>query len=357
MRRFLKPLFCGFAPVALAALVAGPAAADAVEDFYKGKNLTIYVGYTAGGGYDLYARALSPYIGRHIPGHPTVIVKNMPGGSSLKLANWMYSVAPKDGTSMATIARGAPVHDLLGGSGVRYDANKFGWIGSMNNEVSVCVTSFRSPVKTLADMQKTQVVVGGQGKSSDSEVFAMFVKNMFGAKIKLISGYPGTKQSILAMERGEVDGNCGWSWTSAKSLRPDWIRDGKLNIIMQQALVKHPDLPNVPLITDLARNEAEKDQMDLIFSRQTMGRPFLTTPDVPAARLAALRAAFMTTMSDPAFKAFVDKAKIEVNPVTGEEVQKLVAKVRKTSPEVIAMARENIKHTGTVGKAPGAKTK
>jgi tripartite-type tricarboxylate transporter receptor subunit TctC len=331
--------------------------ADAVADFYAGRTVTLYVGYTAGGGYDLYARALSQFYGKHIPGAPQIIVKNMPGASSLKLANWMYAVAPKDGTAIATIARGAPVHDLLGGSGVRFDANKFNWIGSMNNEVSVCVTSFRSPVKTLADMQKTEVVVGGQGKSSDSEVFAMFVKNLFGAKIRLISGYPGTKQSILAMERGEVDGNCGWSWTSAKSLKPDWIRDGKLNIIMQQALVKHPDLPNVPLITDLARNEAERDQMDLIFSRQTMGRPFVTAPDVPGERVAALRKAFLATIDDAAFKAFAARSKLEVNAVPGEDVQKLVAKVRKTSPAVIEAARANIRHTGDVRMAPGAKAK
>jgi tripartite-type tricarboxylate transporter receptor subunit TctC len=205
----------------------------------------------------------------------------MPGASSIKLTNWMYSIAPKDGTAIATVARGAPVHDLLGGSSMRFDPLKFNWIGSMNNEVSVCVTHARSPVKTFAQLQ--QAVVGGQGKSSDSEVFARFAKNLLGAKIKLISGYPGTKESILAMECGEVDGNCGWSWTSAK-----------------------------------------------------------TSPEVPTARVAALRKTFMDTLASAPFKAFADKAGLEINPVPGEELQALVERVRKTPKDVVDATRRNI---------------
>lgn len=357
MAEFARYRFAGVAAALLVTCSASAAMADPVEDFYKGRTVTINVGYTAGGGYDVYARALAQFIGKHIPGNPSIVVKNVPGASSLKLANQMFAIAPKDGSEIATIARGAPVHDMLGGSGMRFDPVKFNWLGSMNNEISVCVSSYRSPIKTFADLQKTELVVGGQGKSSDSEVFAMFVKNLFGAKVKLISGYPGTKESILAMERGEVDGNCGWSWTSAKQMKSDWIKEGKLNILMQQALSKHPDLPNVPLITEFAKTDAEKAQIELVMSRQTMGRPFLAPPDVPADRVAALRKAFMATMSDPQFKAFADKSKLEVNPVPGEEVQALVERVRKTPAEVVAMARENIKHTGTIGTAPAAKPK
>lgn len=330
------------AGLAIALAVPAAATADEVADFYAGKQLTVYVGYTTGGGYDTYARALARYYGDHLPGNPSIIVQNMPGGSSLKLANWMYSIAPKDGTAIATIARGAPVHDMLGGSGVRFDPLRFNWIGSMNNEVSVCVTAARSPVRTFADLQQQETVVGGQGRSSDSEVFARFAKNLLGAKIRLISGYPGTAESIMAMERGEVDGNCGWSWTSAKTLRPDWTKPGGMNILMQMALVKHPDLPDVPLITDFARNESEKAQMEMVFSRQTMGRPFLTAPDVPEARVAALRKAFMDTLSSTAFKEFAEKAKLEINPVSGEDLQALVERVRKTPPDVVEAARRNI---------------
>jgi len=331
---------CAGAALALGLPMA--ASADEVADFYAGKQLTVYVGYSTGGGYDTYARALARYYAEHLPGKPSIIVKNMPGGSSIKLANWMYAIAPKDGTALATIARGAPVHDLLGGTGVRFDALKYNWIGSMNNEVSVCVTHARSPVRTFADLQKRQVVVGGQGKSSDSEVFARFAKNLLGAKIKLISGYPGTKESILAMERGEVDGNCGWSWTSAQKLRPDWVKPGGMNILMQMALVKHPDLPSVPLVTEFARTGAEKAQMELVFSRQTMGRPFLTAPGVPAQRVAALRKAFTDTLASAPFKAFAAKAGLEINPVSGEDIQALVERVRKTPSEVVEATKRNI---------------
>jgi tripartite-type tricarboxylate transporter receptor subunit TctC len=323
------------------AVCSAPAAADPAA-FYAGKQLEIYVGFSAGGGYDTYARTLARYYGDHIPGKPDIIVKNMPGGSGIKLANWLYAVAPKDGTVLATIARGAPVHDMLGGPGVRFDPLEFTWIGSMNNEVSVCVTAARSAVKTFAQLRQTEVVVGGQGKSSDSEVFARFAKNLLGARIKLISGYPGTKESIMAMERGEVDGNCGWSWTSAKKLRPEWVKPGGMNILMQMALVKHPDLPDVPLVTEFARNESEKAQMELVFSRQTMGRPFMGAPGVPQDRVAALRTAFMATLSSAPFKAFADKAGLEINPVSGEDVQALVERVRKTPKEVVAAVRHNI---------------
>jgi len=355
MRLSAKILATGLGIGAIAAASTSPAAADAVADFYKGKTLTISVGYTAGGGYDVYARALAQYIGKHIPGNPTIVVKNVPGAGSLKLANLMYTVAAKDGTEIATVARGIPVQDLLGGSGVRYDANKFNWLGSMNNEVSVCVTSWRSPVKTLADMKKTEVIVGGQGKSSDSDLFAMFVKNLFDAKIKLISGYPGTKESILAMERGEVDGNCGWSWSSVTHSHMDWVKENKLHIIMQMALTKHPDLPNAPLILDLATTPEQKAEVELVMSRQTMGRPFLAPPDVPKDRVAALRKAFMDTMKDTAFVAYAEKAKMEITAVSGEDLQALVARIRATPAAIVKKTVADLQYTGKVEAAPGAK--
>jgi tripartite-type tricarboxylate transporter receptor subunit TctC len=335
----------------MAGVAAHGAGAASLADAYRGKTVTIMIGYAAGGGYDLYSRTLARFIGKHIPGNPKVIGKNMPGASSLKLSNWMYAVAPKDGTVMATIARGAPVHTMLGGKGARFDATKFNWLGSMNNEVSVCVTSFRAPAKTFNELRFKKTIVGGQGKSSDSEVFSMFVQNLLGAKIKLISGYPGAKPTVLAMERGEVDGICGWSWTSVKKLKPDWLKEKKLNILLQLALVKHPDLPDVPLITDFARNEGEKAQMELIFSRQTMGRPYLLPPGVPADRVAMMRKAFRDTINDPEFQAFTKKAKIEINYVSGEDVQTLIERVLASPKEVVAAAVDNTKHRGDIEKA------
>ena len=326
----------------LAAFLALPAQADNVASFYSGKIVNIQVGYTVGGGYDLYARALAPYLAKHMPGSPQVLVKNMPGAGSYKLAAWMQSVASRDGTEIATITRGAPVEEMLGGMKTNFDPLKANWIGSMNNEVSICIVNAKTGVKSIADMRTKEISFGTQGKGSDSEMFAVFLKSLFGLKIKVINGYPGTNESILAMERGEVDGNCGWSWTTAKQNRPQWFKDGTVNIIMQMALSKHPELPNVPLITEMARNDAERAQIELVMSRQTMGRPFFVPPDVPADRVAALRSAFMAAMKDPEFLAQAERMKLETNAVSGQDVQALVVKLLDAPADIVAMTRRNV---------------
>jgi tripartite-type tricarboxylate transporter receptor subunit TctC len=336
----------GVAAIMLAAfsLPFASASADDAADFYQGRTVTIYAGSSPGGGYDLYTRALAHFIGSHIPGKPTVIASNMPGGTGLKLANWLYNAAPKDGTQLGMIGRGLPAFAMLGGKGAKFDATKFNWIGSMNNEVSVCATSDKSKVTTYADLLKTQAIFGSQGASSDSDIFAVFIRNMFGARVKLIPGYPGTEDALLAMQRGEVDGICGWSWTSVKSQTGDLLRQGKLNILLQMALNKHPDLPNVPLITELTKDPDKLAQIRLVFSRQTMGRPVTAPQDVPPARVAALRAAFDATLKDPAFVAFSRKSKMEVNPVSGGEIQSLVASVLATPKKIVAETVENLKN-------------
>ena len=325
---------------------------QSLKSFYKGKTLTVMIGYGAGGGYDMYSRTLARFISKHIPGNPKVVGKNMPGAGSLKLANWMYSVAPKNGTVFATIARGAPVHSLLGGKGARFDATKFNWLGSMNNEVSVCATTFRAPAKTFADLQKNETIIGGGGKSSDNEVFAMFVQNLLGAKFKLISGSPGMKVMFLAMQRGEIDGVCGWSWTGVKKQKVavDWYNANKLNVVLQFALQKHPELPKVPLITDFAKTASEKAQMELIFSRQTMGRPYLFPPGVKRARVEMMRKAFIATMKDPNFNAFAKRTKMEVNYVSGSDVQMLVNRVLNTPKDTVKAAISNTRHRGKIEK-------
>lgn len=326
----------------LSAFLALPARADNVASFYSGKIINIQVGYTVGGGYDLYARALAPYLAKHMPGSPQVLVKNMPGAGSYKLAAWMQSVASRDGTEIATITRGAPVEEMLGGLKTNFDPVKANWIGSMNNEVSICIVNAKTGVTSMADMKTKEISFGTQGKGSDSEMFAVFLNSLFGLKIKVINGYPGTNESILAMERGEVDGNCGWSWTTAKQNRPQWFKDGTVNIIMQMALSKHPELPNVPLITEMARNDAERAQIELVMSRQTMGRPFFVPPDVPADRIAALRRAFMAAMKDPEFLAHAERMKLETNAVSGEEVQAMVIKLLNAPADIVAMTRRNV---------------
>ncbi len=214
--------------------LAMPAAAQAqsVADFYKGKTVTVIVGYTAGGGYDLYARALARHMGRHLPGNPSFIVQNITGAGSLNAANNIYNVAAKDGTVFGTFGRGLAMEPLIGTARVQFDATKFTWLGSGTNEISLCATWHTSPVKTWQDALKTQFAVGGEGAGSDPDTYAAFVRNVFGVKLKLVTGYHGTSDIILAIERGEVDGRCGWSWSSIKSTRPAWIPEKKLNYLV-----------------------------------------------------------------------------------------------------------------------------
>jgi tripartite-type tricarboxylate transporter receptor subunit TctC len=316
--------------------------AQTVAEFYAGKTVSLQVGYTPGGGYDLYARVLAQHLGKHIPGRPSIVVKNMPGAGSIKLATYMHTVAPRDGTEIATIARGLPVEDLLNGTKTNFDPVAQNWIGSMNAEASVCLVMARTGVKTIADMKTKELSFGTQGKGSDSELFARFVGGLFGVKTKIISGYPGTNESILAMERGEVDGNCGWSWTSAVGSRPQWFKDGTAVNLMQFAEKRHPDLKDVPTMSELVKTDAERAQVELVTSRQVMGRPFLLPPGVPADRVAAMRKAFMDALNDPEFKASAEKSKLEINPVSGEEVQALVKRLLATPAEVVAATRKNI---------------
>src|SRR5919202_108547 len=246
--------------------------ANPVADFYRGKTITMIVGYTAGGGYDLYARALARHMGKHIPGNPGFVVTNMPGAGSLTAANYLYSVAPKDGTVIGTIGRGLAMEPLIGKSNVQFDARRFTWIGSGTNEISVCVVSSKSPVKTWEDVFTTPVSVGGEGSGSDPDTFTILMRNLLGAKLNLVTGYPGGAEITLAIDRGEVDGRCGWSWSAINATRPDWIRDKKLTLLLQMALERNPELPDVPAVLEKAKTDQQRDILKLVFSRQVMGR-------------------------------------------------------------------------------------
>jgi len=328
----------GIAVVALTPLLNDRARADAVADFYRGRSISILVGYSAGGGYDMYARTLARHMGRHIPGNPTFIPQNMTGAGSLNAANYLYNVAPKDGTAFGTFARGLAMEPLIGTAKVQFDATKFTWLGSGTNEMSVCATWHTSQIKTWNDALKTQFAVGGEGAGSDPDTFAALVKNVFGAKVKLITGYHGTSDIVLAIERGEVDGRCGWSWSSIKSTRPSWVAEKKLNILVQLAMQKSPELAGVPLITDFA-NDRQKQILKLVLSRQVMGRPFAAPPGLPEDRKQALRKASDETMKDPAFLEEAKKMKLDVNPVSGAEIDKLVAELYRSPKDVVDEAR------------------
>ena len=329
-----------FAAAAMA-LAASSALAQSPADFYKGRTVDLYVGYSVGGGYDLYARVLARHIGRNIPGNPTVVVKNMEGAGSLRLANWAYRVAPKDGSVIAMIGRGTGFDPLLGQQGAQFDGTKFTWIGSGNHEVSVCVAfEGRAGVTRFEDLLTKEMTVGGTAGSADTDQFPRVLNGVLGTKMKIVSGYPGGNDIVLAMERGELQGRCGWSWSSVKATHGAWIGEKKLNVLIQLSLQKHPELPDVPLVIDLAKDEEQRQILKLIFARQVMGRPFLAPPGIPADRAEALRKAFMDTMKDPAFLADAEKTQLEVNPVSGAEVQKLVEEVYRTPPEVAKKAAQ-----------------
>jgi tripartite-type tricarboxylate transporter receptor subunit TctC len=318
-------------------------AQPSVEDFYRGKTVDLLIGYSVGGGYDVYARLLARHLGKHIPGNPTVVARNMEGAGSLRLANWLFNVAPKDGTAIGALSRGAAFDPLFGSPGAQFDASKFNWIGSANDEVSICATWETSQAKSVQQLLSLPVAMGGSGGAADTDQFVHVLNGVFGGKMKLIAGYPGGNEINMAMERGEVEGRCGWSWSSLLSTHGSWIRDKKVNILLQLSLSKHPDLPHVPLVLDLARNDQERKILSLVFARNVMGRPFVAPPQVPPERVAALRKAFIAAFNDPALKAEAEKAVLEINPVAGDQIQKIVLEAYATPPEIVKKTGDFLK--------------
>ena len=320
-----------------------PVLGQAQGEFYKGKVVELYVGYSVGGGYDVYARLLARHMGKHLPGSPVIVPKNMEGAGSLRLANWLYKAAPKDGSVFGTIGRGIAFDPLLGTEGAQFKAAEFGWLGSANDEVSVCASWGKTGITRFEDFYARTIFVGGTGAGADTDVFPKAMNTILGTKLKLVTGYPGGNDITLAMQRGEVEARCGWSWSSIKSNHPQWVKDGTIKLLVQLSLEKHADLPQVPLIMDFVKTPEQRAVLRLIFARQVMGRPFLAPPGMPAARLAILRRAFMDTMQDKAFLAEADKIKLEITPVTGEAVQKLVAEIYSTPPEIVRRAAQAVK--------------
>jgi tripartite-type tricarboxylate transporter receptor subunit TctC len=318
--------------------VSTTARAQSAEEFYRGRNINILVGFSAGGGYDLYARLLGRHIGRHIPGNPAVTVQNMPGAGSLKATQNVYGVAPRDGLTLATVSRGMLSDPLL--NAASFDPRKLTWLGSITSETSVCATWKTSQVKTWDDMFQREFSLGSNALGDDTANFALIVRNVFGAKVKLVTGYPGGNDVNLAMERGEVDGRCGWSWSSLKSQKR-WLPN--INLLVQFNLEKNPDLPDVPRALDRAANEEQRQVLRLLIAGQYVGRPFITTPEVPADRKAALRAAFDATMKDPEFLAEAAKTDMEITPISGESIDAFIAELYKTPKDVVEKAAAAIR--------------
>jgi len=341
-----KPSFTLRSLLLFAALAApaGIAEADGVADFYKGRSVSVIIGYSVGGGYDAYARLLARYIGRHIPGEPSIVPQQMTGAGSLRAANYIFSVAPKDGSVLGTFSRSTGIAPLLGQA--EFDSRKFTWLGSMTDDDTTCVTWKTSPIKTWNDFLSKPSKLGGLGADADPDIWALLYKNVFGAKIQLVSGYPGTNDVVLAMERGEVDGLCGLSWSTIKTRHTEWLTSHSVNIIVQAALKKEPEIAAVPLATDLVSNPEQLQIIRLLLASQAMARPFAAPPELPADRKAALIAAFDATMRDADFLAEAQKLSFEIHPVSAATVEGLLAEVYATPKDVLARAAKAISSAG-----------
>ena len=313
--------------------VASPLRAEPVADFYAGKSINLSIGYSAGGGYDLYARLLARHLGRNIQGKPNIVPQNMPGAGSLKVATYINAVAPRDGTAIGTFARGMPIYPLL--FSPDFDGAKLGYLGSITSDTSVCITWNNSKIKTWDDLMTKPSVFGGEGKGSDPDMFATLLREEFKANLKLVSGYPGTADITLAMERGEVDGLCGISLSTIRAAHGDWLTQKKINVVVQAATKPDPAIPGTPFMPDLAKTPAQKQIIALAVAPQAMARPFVTPPDVPPERLKALQDAFDKTMKDPEFVADAQKSKLDVNPMTGPEIASMVRELYKTPQDVV----------------------
>ncbi len=323
-----------------AMLPLGPAAAaDEIADFYRGKRINLVIGYGTGGGYDLYARMLGRFLGDHIPGKPAIVPQNMPGASSRGAANWLYKVAPRDGTVLATLSQGTPTDQALGQPGVQFDVRKLNWIGNMVVVNNLLFVAAKSGVATLEQARQKPLAIGATGASSPSVLYPQVSNNLLGTKFRIVTGYPSGGDINIAVERGEVDGRGSDSWASMKSTHPDWLRDHTVNILFQTGTKREPDLPDVPLWTELAQNAEQRAVLEILSGDVAVGRPILTAPEVPPARVAALRRAFDATLADPAFIEAAKQAHMDFNPIRGEELQEIAGKIAGASPQIIAMVK------------------
>jgi tripartite-type tricarboxylate transporter receptor subunit TctC len=327
------------AGLCLAAAIAFSAAAYAqpAASFYKGKQITMLVASGAGGGYDTYARTLARHMTKHIAGNPVIVPKNLPGAGGLVGASTLYNNSPPDGLTFAALTNGIAMDPLFKKYPGRFDPLKFAWLGSIGKLMNVCVTWHTSPVKTIQQAQQHQVIVSASGATSNSVMMPKITNTLLGTKFKVVTGYADSDVT-LAMERGEVEGVCGLSYTTLKATRPEWFRDRKINILLQIGLAKFPDLPNVPSAIDLIPKQESRKVLELILIRQEMGRPFAAPPGVPADRVQMLRQAFDATLKDPEFLADAKKLQMEVDPLPGAEIERLLKQAYSTPPAIVAQA-------------------
>jgi tripartite-type tricarboxylate transporter receptor subunit TctC len=321
--------------------LCGVAAAQE-PDFYQGKTITIAVGSSAGGGYDLYARLIARHLGKHIPGHPAIVVTNMPGAASNALAAHIANVAPRDGTMIGAIFMGAVVEPLFGHkTRATHDPSKLQYIGNANKDFYVCLVRADAGVQSLADVFDKELVMGGTAEGASTRDFAVLLKNLLGVKFKVVTGYAGSRQINLALERGEIQGGCGQSWSSVAATYPSWFSEGKVKVLVQEDNEGYPELnrQGVPLVRSFARTQEQMQILDLIYSQTAFGRPYVVAPDVPRERVALLRQAFMATMQDPDLRAEAERMQLDVIPIAGEALQDRIASLYATPKELLDKVR------------------
>lgn len=335
---FARLLAAFAAALASSGLLSGNAAAQSVADFYRDKGLTLVIGSDASGEYNQSGRLLARRIGKHILGNPTVTVQNMPGASGIKSANYLYAVAPKDGSVMGLFNKSMAFYEATKMENTHYKSVEFNWIGNMSRTNNLVVVWAATGVKTLEDAKKREIIMGSIGASGTMTTYPVILNNAIGTKFKLVLGYAGGQVVDLAMERGEVEGRGSYSWADLKKVRGDWLRDKKVNILAQYGIRKEPDLPDVPLSVDLGRNEQERRVLEFISSDIEMARPFMMPPNVPAERVNAVRNAFDDTMHDPEFLKEARQAQVDVSPMTGAELEALVRRTIETPPDIVAIA-------------------
>lgn len=324
--------------LAALALIASALASSSVN----AQQVTMVVGFSPGATYDIYTRTFARHLGKHLPGKPNVIVQNMAGAGTLRSANFIYNQAPKDGTTIGMFARGLAMQPLLDMTGIQFEAQKFKWIGSISSDVSLVLSWHTRPFKTIDDLRQREMVVAGTGSGADSVIFPYILNGVLGTKMKIVTGYPGAADFLLAVERQEADGTAGVSWSGLNAARPEWIAKKLINVIVQLGLKKHPDMNPAPLVMEFAKNDVDRGVLEMIFARQDMAYPIVAPPETPAERVTVLREAFQAVMQDPEFLADAKKQHLETASMRGEEIEKLIARIFASPPDVIARAQKAI---------------